>query len=64
MTLLTPRTFRLKPAQDAWLQTTADKQGHGDKAVILRLLIDRAIRKTNHNNGSTRKASKLQTVNS
>lgn len=44
MKLLVPVTYRLKAAQDAWLQARADKQGHGNKAITLRLLIDQAMR--------------------
>jgi hypothetical protein len=43
MKLLTPTMFRLKPAQDAWLRARAEKQGHGNKSLALRLLLDRAM---------------------
>jgi hypothetical protein len=55
MNLLTPVTYRLKPAQDAWLQAQADKQGHSNKAITLRLVIDRAMRAAEAKAASNRK---------
>lgn len=55
MNLLTPVTYRLKPAQDAWLQARANKQGHGNKAITLRLIIDQAMRATAAKSYSNRK---------
>jgi hypothetical protein len=57
MKLPPARTYRLKPAQDAWLQATADKQGHGSKAVVVRQLVERAMRKTRKRSASLRRAS-------
>lgn len=46
MKLINPIRYRLKRAQDAWLRSEARKQGHGNKAIILRQAIDRAMRFT------------------
>lgn len=56
MNLLTPRTYRVKPAQDAWLQEVASKEGHGNKALTLRMLLDREMARNEKSLGSrTRK---------
>lgn len=57
MKLPLARTYRLKPAQDAWLQATADKQGHGSKAVVVRQLVERAMRKNRKRPAPLRRAS-------
>lgn len=44
MKLLKPSMFRLRAEQDAWLKSSAEKQGHGNKSLALRLVIDRAMR--------------------
>ena len=44
MTLLNPVPYRLKPVHDAWLRACADKQGHGNKAIALRLVLDQAMK--------------------
>ena len=44
MKLLTPSMYRLRVDQDAWLRSEAERQGHGNKALALRLMIDRAMR--------------------
>ncbi len=45
MKLLTPRTYRVKQEQDAFLEETAKKEGHGNKALTLRLILDREMSK-------------------
>ena len=54
MNLLVPVTYRLKLDHDAWLQERADKQGHGNKVVVLRRLLDQAMRATARRNQSTK----------
>ncbi len=44
MDLLTPCKYRLKPAQEAWLRQRANRQGHGIKAITLRMLIDQLMK--------------------
>jgi hypothetical protein len=43
MNLLKPKTYRFKRSQEAWLQRRANQDGHGNKAIVLRLLVDRAM---------------------
>jgi hypothetical protein len=43
MKLLKPKTYRFKCRQEAWLQRRANRDGHGNKAIVLRCLIDRAM---------------------
>lgn len=42
--LLNPSMYRLRAEQEAWLKSCAEKQGHGNKSLALRILIDRAMR--------------------
>lgn len=44
MKLLNPSMYRLSIQQEGWLREEAKRQGHGNKSLTLRLLIDRAIR--------------------
>ena len=44
MDLLVPKTYRLEPAMEAWLQARAEREGHGSSAVVLRNCIKRAMR--------------------
>lgn len=44
MKLLNPSNYRLEAAQEAWLQETANKQGHGNKAAVLRTLVNQAMK--------------------
>lgn len=41
---LIPLPVRLSMAQDQWLQGQADKEGHGSKAHILRMLVQQAMK--------------------
>ena len=49
MKLLTPRTYRVKQEQDAFLQEKAKQEGHGNKALTLRLILDREMSKCRRN---------------
>lgn len=44
--MLNPATYRIRADQEAWLKICAEKQGHYSKSVVLRLVIDRAMRAT------------------
>lgn len=56
MELLIPNQYRLKAAQDAYLKALANKQGHGNKALMLRIVLDRVMQQDAELNG--RKTSK------
>lgn len=43
MKLLIPMMVRLKPTHSALLRRLAKSQGHGNKTLALRLLLDREI---------------------
>jgi len=43
--LTKPKNFRVYDYQDEWLQQKADAEGHGEKVVEIRKLIDQAISK-------------------
>ena len=46
MRLLQPTSFRLTTEQDRWLAEQAVAAGHASKALILRMLITKAMRES------------------
>lgn len=46
-----PVAMRFSAAQHAWLQAEAKRMGHGQKIVVLRRLIDNAMRRNAHQQG-------------
>lgn len=48
MTLLNPKTYRFTEQQDAWLLKRAKELGHTSKTLVLRMLINQAMKKGGH----------------
>jgi len=44
VSLLNPCMYRLSQEQEDFLAEEAERQGHGNRSLVLRVMIDRAIR--------------------